>query len=247
MFRTDQANRNTATHKSKIYDEKGDIDIQHRKTGTVKTTSKIFSHHCHDRFCPICVRKRSDHEYAMLYKVCSQIKDDHKGSIFLFLTTTVPNFAIDELGVKYKAYSKGNTRFLQSALFKNVKGWYRTTEITKGRERGNNGKLLKNRVHLHWHWLLVVDKKYFKKENYITQDKWLDGCRKSYRDANIKILDIRMVKNLAQGLREVCKYIVKPGDFFDDVETFTKLDTFLHKKRFIAKGGVIKTLLCEAA
>jgi hypothetical protein len=222
--------------------ERADIGIQHRKTGAVETASKIFVHHCHDRFCPICMRNHSDSQFALLNEIIAQVKGTHKKCVFLFMTTTIPNFDIVELGGKYKWYSAGNTRFIKTVLFEPVLGWYRTTEITKGKERDVTGKYLKNRVHLHYHWLLVVDKKYFKRENYITQEEWLDGCRKSYRNPNIKVLDIRRIQNIEEGLRELCKYVVKPTDFSDDPEYIQKLDTFLHKKRFIAKGGIIKEL-----
>jgi hypothetical protein len=171
----------------------------------------------------------------------SRIKEEFPDCRFILLTTTIPNFHIDDIEEKYKWYTDGLGRFRKTKLFKDVLGWHRSEEITTGTEKDSKGKPLKNRIHLHSHWFICVKESYFSK-GYITQKEWLKGIVRSLRDENIKVLDIRVIGGSEKDIREVCKYIIKPTDFLDNLLYFEKLADALKGKRLSAKGGAIKRI-----
>jgi hypothetical protein len=60
------------------------------------------------------------------------------------------------------------------------------------------------------------------------------------------IVDVRAVKDLEGGLKEVIKvahYSVKPTEILSDPEWFVEFHKQVFKKRFLAKGGLLKEYL----
>lgn len=87
--------------------------------------------------------------------------------IVVFLTLTVKNPPAIELRDTLKAMNSVWQRLAQTKRFKGVvKGFIRTTEVT----RGKDGDMM---AHPHFHALLLVDSSYFAR-NYIKQLEWVE-------------------------------------------------------------------------
>lgn len=195
---------------------------------------------------------------------------------WLFLTLTVRNCDIGNLGATLTTMNAAWNRLSNRGIFKPkpgngrsrilpngtlnewhkefigpvkpealVKGWIRTTEVTRGADGS---------AHPHFHVLMAVPSSYFKGDNYISHEKWVEIWRESLRVNYDPNVDIRTVKSklapgddpanfLRSAVAETLKYSVKPSDMIDDPNWFLELTRQVHRKRFMATGGILKDLL----
>jgi hypothetical protein len=167
------------------------------------------------------------------------ILKDYPKARWLFLTLTVKNCDITELGDTITAMNASWKRLLKRKEFAPVTGWIRTTEVTRGKD---------NTAHPHFHALLMVPPSWFS-IHYVTQARWVAIWRDCAKLDYDPILDIRTVKakggktDIHSAASETLKYAVKPSDMIDNPEWFLELTRQLHKRRFIATGGVLKDVL----
>lgn len=173
-----------------------------------------------------------------------------------FLTLTVRNCDITELRATISSMNAAWKRLTHRAEFRNVLGWIRTTEVTKGKDGS---------AHPHFHCMLMLSPSYFAR-GYITQARWAELWKECLRADYTPIVDVRIVRPkkasrealeaaktpleasteaIADAAREVLKYAVKPSDMFDDDEWFLELTRQVHHLRFIASGGALKDALRE--
>jgi len=199
---------------------------------------------CRVRHCPVCQWRRSLMWQARFLKALPSIEAAHPTARWLFLTLTVRNCAIADLRQTLQSMNQAWHRLVKRPEFAgNVRGWIRTTEVTRGRD---------DSAHPHFHCLLMVKPSYFGK-GYVTQSRWTDLWRECARLNYRPIVDIRTVKArrgapgetpLRQALKETLKYAVKPSDMEGD--WLLELTRQVHRLRFVASGGVLKSVLRES-
>lgn len=200
---------------------------------------------CRVRHCPVCQWRRTLMWQARFYQALPKIVADWPTSRWLFLTLTVRNCAIDELGETLTAMNAAFKRMEKRKELSPVKGWIRATEVTRGKDGS---------AHPHFHCLLMVSPTWFTK-HYVKQERWIELWRECLRVSYSPNVDIRTIKtksgevvaNVAEQLQssvaETLKYSVKPEDMAEDPDWFLELTRQLHKRRFISTGGALKNVL----
>lgn len=200
----------------------------------------IRSSFCRVRLCPMCQWRRSVKLVTQLGLLLNVLKED--GCLdYLFLTLTQRNCELLELSRGIDELSKAFNRFRgYKDLKKVVRGWFKALEVTYNR--------LTNTWHPHFHVLLAVPKSYFHSRDYLSQAKFVELWRRALGVDYDPVVDVRRVKgDLEKVLLEVAKYTVKDAGLFNaDIEHSKQLlcvlDKALHKRRFVAYGGVFKEL-----
>ena len=182
---------------------------------------------------------------ARFYQALPKIVVDYPSSRWLFLTLTVRNCEIGELGTVLTAMNAAFKRMEKRKELSPVQGWIRATEVTRGKDGS---------AHPHFHCLLMVPPSWFTRD-YVKQARWVELWRDCLRVNYEPNIDIRAVKtktgevvaNVAEQLQsavaETLKYSVKPEDMANDPEWFLELTRQLHKRRFISTGGALKNVL----
>lgn len=218
---------------------------------TGETTLRLReAHFCRVRHCPVCQWRRSLMWQARFHQSLPKIVQAHPKARWVFLTLTVRNCPIGELGETLTAMNAGWQRVKDRKEFKPVQGWVRTTEVT----RGGDGS-----AHPHFHALLMVPPSWFRGQTYVKQSRWVELWAESMRLDYVPVVDVRVVKAaipegpetsldamgfaLQRAVAETLKYSVKPGDMTDDPNWFLELTRQAHKRRFVATGGVLKNVL----
>lgn len=200
---------------------------------------------CRVRHCPVCQWRRTLMWQARFYQALPKIVADYPSSRWLFLTLTVRNCAIDDLGERLTVMNSAFQRLKDRKEFTPVQGWIRATEVTRGKDGS---------AHPHFHCLLMVPPSWFTRD-YVKQARWVELWRDCLRVNYEPNIDVRAVKtktgevvaNVAEQLQsavaETLKYSVKPEDMANDPEWFLELTRQLHKRRFISTGGALKNVL----
>lgn len=182
---------------------------------------------------------------ARFYQALPCLVSEYPRSRWLFLTLTVRNCDIEDLGERLTLMNSAFQRMKVRKDFAPVQGWIRTTEVT----RGSDGS-----AHPHFHCLLMVPPSWFTRD-YVKQARWVElwrDCLRVNYDPNIDIRAVKTksgepVSNIATQLQgavaETLKYAVKPDDMTADPEWFLELTRQIHKRRFIATGGALKNIL----
>lgn len=196
---------------------------------------------CRVRLCPMCSWRRSLKVAGQMQQIMEEIQAKEPMA-YVLLTLTVRNVSGDDLGDTIDAMMQGWNRFVQRVAYKDaVKGYYRALEITHNLDYSSE---FFDSFHPHFHVLLAVKPSYFTSRYYLSQAKWMRLWQEAMRLSYSPSVDVRRVKgNSAAAVAEVAKYAVKPGDFLTDdwdltVDTVRLLDQVLHRRRFIAFGGL---------
>jgi len=200
---------------------------------------------CRCRHCPVCQWRRSLMWQARFYQAIPEIIKLYPGGRWVFLTLTVRNCDIANLGETLTWMNAAFQRLKDRKEFKPVLGWIRTTEVTRGADGS---------AHPHFHTLMMVPSSWFTRD-YVQHARWVElwgGCLRVDYTPNV---DIRTVKSkslktdqtVAESLRgvvkETLKYAVKPSDMVAEPEWFLELTRQSFKRRFVATGGVLKNVL----
>ncbi|MGD7042886.1 protein rep, partial [Klebsiella pneumoniae] len=90
------------------------------------------AHLCRVRLCPVCQWSRSLMWQARFYQSLPRIVADYADSRWMFLTLSVRNCAIDELGETLSRMKTAFQRLKERKEFRPVQGWIRTTVVTRG-------------------------------------------------------------------------------------------------------------------
>ena len=192
---------------------------------------------CRVRHCPVCQWRRSLMWKAKAHKILPKIVVNYPTHRWLFVTLTIKNCPITELRVVLKEMNLAFRRMTRRKGWL-PKGWLRSTEVTRGRDRS---------AHPHFHCLLMVPPSYFGK-NYIKQAEWVELWRSCMKLDYNPIIDVRAVKKGQQPMQlvpELLKYVTKESDMVSDREWFLELTRQMHKMRCVATGGVLKDYLRE--
>ena len=146
------------------------------------------AHFCRVRHCPVCQWRRSLMWQARFYQSLPAIQEAHPKARWLFLTLTVRNCPVGQLGETLTAMNAGWQRLKDRKDFKPVTGWVRTTEVTRGRDGS---------AHPHFHALLMVPPSMLSGVNYVKQARWVELWQESMRLDYTPVVDVRTVKSKA--------------------------------------------------
>ena len=169
---------------------------------------------CKDRLCDGCQNRRALRCFAVTTKILHKIRDKNPSYQYVFLTLTVPNVPLAELGneidLMFKSWNRFNSR---TEVKKVVKGYLRALEITYNHERDD--------FHPHFHILIVVPSNYFGKI-YIKHERWQQLWKEARGLEVNPSVDVRKVKAnltpeekaagidaMVKAAAEVCKYSLK--------------------------------------
>jgi len=204
---------------------------------------------CRVRYCPVCQARRALMWRARFYQELPKLLAEYPKSRWLFLTLTVRNCPITELGDTLTAMNASWRRLIDRKEFRPVQGWARTTEVT----RGEDGS-----AHPHFHVLLMVPPSMLAK-NYVAHARWVElwrDCLRADYDPNVDIRTVKPAKQRIEetneqtptaamrgAIAETLKYSVKPGDMVSDPAWFIELTKQTHKRRFVATGGALSDVL----
>ena len=186
---------------------------------------------CDDRFCETCQMLKSRMWQRRFRDAAPELIKRHPGARWLMLTLTIRNPDIYQTRAALGEMNKAWKRLTRRAEFRDVLGWIRATEVTRGGSGKTKGtdkpRVVDNTSHPHFHVLLMVSGTYFNGERYISQAKWLKAWQECMRDDGITEVDIRTIKPrpgyvekeggdglgwLMAGALEVLKYTGKMAD-----------------------------------
>lgn len=190
---------------------------------------------------------------ARFYQALPGIVEKHPKARWIFLTLTVRNCEVTQLGDTLTVMNQAWQRLIKRKEFKPVLGWIRTTEVTKSKDGS---------AHPHFHALVMVPPSWFTRD-YVKHSRWVDlwqGCLKVSYSPNVDVRTVKprvgsgsdgnhlesTVEALQGAVAETLKYSTKPDDMTDDGDAdgwFLELTRQTHKRRFIATGGALKDVL----
>lgn len=181
---------------------------------------------------------------ARFYSALPELLEVMPTAKWIFLTLTIRNCDITDLKSILAEMNSAWKRLINRKQFSAIKGWLRTTEVTRGKDGS---------AHPHFHVLMQVPSSYFKK-HYIAHEQWItlwqEAMRLDYRPS-IRIQTVRPKPGqeakdaLQSSVAETLKYSVKPADMVEDSEWFLEMTRQVHKLRFVASGGTLKDVLRE--
>ncbi len=180
---------------------------------------------CKSKLCPVCNWRRAMKNSYQAQKVIEEVIKEKPKARWLFLTLSTKN-AIDgdTLEQSLKHLTKAFDRLSRYKRLNKILLDLCSTEVTVNKNDGSYNQ--------HMHVLLCVENAYFrKKENYITQEEWVNLWQRAlqvdYRPvANIKAIkpNKKGDKDIESAIKETSKYSVKSSDFLtDDDEKIKKL------------------------
>lgn len=202
---------------------------------------------CKSKLCPVCNWRRAMKNSSQAQKVIEEVVKEKPKARWLFLTLSTKNSISGEhLDQSLKEMSKAfNKLKMYSKVKKNLVGFMRSTEVTVNKNDGSYNQ--------HMHVLLCVESAYFrKKENYITQEEWVDLWQKALQVYYKPVANIKAIKPNKKGdkdiqaaIKETSKYSVKSSDYLTgnqekDAEIVQDLEQGLYRKRMLSYGGLLK-------
>lgn len=199
---------------------------------------------CRVRLCPMCMWRRA---LAMSYQVLRVAHElEARRSVrWLFVTLTVANCSSMDLPFTLNEVFGGLRRLSHQAWFRRyVVGWFRTMEITRNRTDGT--------WHPHVHVLMAVRPGYFV-DGYRRHELWVQDWRRAARLLYDPSVRVQSVRDLGVGVREVAKYVTKPGLVGEgtgpvsvvDEETVRVLVSVLRGRRLFGYGGEMRAIFHE--
>lgn len=207
---------------------------------------------CRLRLCPMCQWRRSLKMFGQVQTITDKILERDKSTRFLFATFTVKNVdaenletCINILNNKFLYLVSRNKTFAPAKKLKqNLLGYLKAVEVTYNTKDKT--------YHPHLHVIFAVKSTFFKnKQNYMTKKEWIELWQQALGVDYKPQTDIRAIKtNTGKAIAEVAKYPAKVAPILslpDDeaVEVLKTLTLSLHKKRFVAYGGIFKTIKQE--
>lgn len=206
---------------------------------------------CRIRYCSTCQWRRELMWLARFFQALPELQARYPTARWLFLTLTVRNCHISELGDTLDAMNKAWQRLKDRKEFSPVQGWVRTTEVTRAKDGS---------AHPHFHCLLMVPSSMASGKNYVKHARWVEMWRDCLRVDYSPVVDIRTVKDkapkgekgegdadplasLRKAAAETLKYAVKPSDMVADPEWLLELTRQTRHRRFIAAGGALRDVL----
>lgn len=212
-----------------------------KETGEIKL-KLVSADFCKLRHCPVCNWRRSLRLKASFFSFIEPFMEENPRSRWIFLTLTTPNVPIEELGEQLTKMNQAWKRFTQRKAMRFIKGFVRTTEVTREKKR-------RNYAHPHFHVVLQVDPSYFQGKFYLSHDKWLKLWQESMRDESIEQVNVQAVKagtstdGIILEITKAFTYSIKLDDYKNPDEWLLEYFRQVHRRRFIVAGGNLKNAI----
>lgn len=207
---------------------------------------------CRLRLCPMCQWRRSLKMFGQVKKITDKILESDKSIRFIFGTFTIRNcdakdleVCIDNLNKKFRYLVASSLTFAPAKKLKqNLLGYLKAVEVTYNTKDKT--------YHPHLHVIFAVRNTFFSSSKYyMSKKEWINLWQQALGVDYKPQTDIRAIKSgTAKAVAEVAKYPVKTAPILkldDDeaVEVLKTLTMSLNKKRFVAYGGIFKTVKQE--
>lgn len=200
---------------------------------------------CNTRLCPFCEWRRTRVWRARLTDGLTALYGDEPKLRGVFLTLTVKNPRLEDLGETLTDMNRAWERFRKRSFFP-TDLWFRRTEVTVTGRPGTNSFS----AHPHFHVLLLVKPSYFS-TGYIKQTtwqkEWMDAARLDYAP----IVDVRSAKSSLSGgcstedasksaVVEAAKYAAKATALMELGPAISELHWQLRNRRLYALSRRLK-------
>ena len=200
---------------------------------------------CNTRLCPFCEWRRTRVWRARLSEGLSRLYVDQPKLRGVFLTLTVKNPRLEELGDTLDQMNRAWNRMVQRSFFP-TDLWFRRTEVTVTGRPGLEGFS----AHPHFHVLLLVRPSYFSRD-YIKQTtwqkEWMDSARLNYAP----VVDVRSAKtktgrgsspsdDAKSAVVEAAKYAAKATALMELGPAITELHWQLKNRRLYAMSKKLR-------
>ena len=200
---------------------------------------------CNTRLCPFCEWRRTRAWRARLYDGLGRLYEDKPKLRGVFLTLTVRNCLLEDLGDTLDHMNKSWNRLAQRSFFP-TDFWFRRTEITVGMN-GISGQAF---AHPHFHVLLLVKPSYFS-HGYVRQSEWqkqwMDAARLNYAP----VVDVRSAKEKSSSglssagsaqaaVLEAAKYAAKATDLMELGPAISEFHWQLRNRRLYALSSKLR-------
>ena len=194
---------------------------------------------CNTRLCPFCEWRRTRVWRGRLTDGLSRLYADKPKLRGVFLTLTVRNSRLEDLGQTLTDMNRAWDRLARRRSFP-TSYWFRRTEVTITGIPGTDGYS----AHPHFHVLMLVKPSYFS-HGYIRQTEWqkqwMDAARLDYAP----IVDVRSAKknssagssteeNTRAAVLEAAKYASKATQLMELGPAITELHWQLRGRRLYA-------------
>jgi plasmid rolling circle replication initiator protein Rep len=193
--------------------------VFHSITCGQHTVKSYPTYRCKKMFCPDCASERAARLSRQTEMKIGEVMKTTPGRL-CFLTLTAKNSRTLETGLK--DLKRSFAAFKRKKAFKaHIKGYVGGFEYTY------NAKTNDFHVHLH---LIVLRGKFWNQSDI--SDTWREVTGDSF------IVDIREVKDVHKGVKELCKYIVKSTDLMKmPDEKFREVTEIRRGTRMFISGG----------
>jgi len=205
------------------------------------------SRFCRVNLCPVCSWRKQLAWRGRFFKAVPKIREAYPKARWIFVTLTVANVPINELG---PAINEMNTAWnrLRNRKTWPALGYLRALEVTRETSRPEF-------AHPHFHAMLLVPPNYFSGQNYIKQSDWREMWRESLRvdyqpSVNIKAIKPKAVNpedpnsdGLTEAVLSTLSYHVKgakSSNLYDDAAFFNDLFKQMRRVRTVSVGGVLR-------
>jgi len=199
---------------------------------------------CKYRLCPMCSWRRSLKTFGQTSKIMDEA--EKQGYAFVFVTLTIKNCFKSELSRTLDHLYQSLTRFDRLKAVKNaVCGHMEVIEITHNVDKKSDSY---DTFHPHIHAIWAVKPSYFTSKDYISKSKLIEIWRESLQVAYDPSVSIDRANTANKGhIREVSKYMVKPGEILQEDPDLTdsvvwSLDRALFNRRMVFYKGILKQI-----
>ena len=206
---------------------------------------------CRKRLCPFCEWRRTKAMRARLHQGLSALYEDQPKLRGVFLTLTVKNVPLQDLGEELERMNKAWARLKKCSFFP-TDLWFRRTEVTVGHTLTKKGQLLDPAVsgggqvmaHPHFHVLLLVKPSYFTRD-YVKHSEWQKQWQMALRADYAPVVDVRTAKSKSgksktciddakSAVLEAAKYTSKASELMELGPATTELHWQLKGKKLMA-------------
>lgn len=218
------------------------LEFKRYEDGEKKLNRAYF---CKYRLCFMCMWRRSLKAYGQQSQIMDEV--EKLGYRFIFGSLTIQNCQGPDLGNAITLLNQGKFNLMRQNKYKKaVHGSLWTLEVTHNVNRKSQWF---DTYHPHLHFIWAVKSTYFKGTNYIKKPQFIKDWQKAAKldyKPNVWIQAVRKGK-AASTVKEVTKYVTKPGNLLTDDDKLTdsgiwNLDKALANRRLIMNTGIMKTV-----
>lgn len=213
------------------------------------TNGKLTLHKmssCRVRLCPLCAWRRSLKVFYNNLSIVEYLKKKFNYE-FIFLTLTIPNVTSDKLNDTLDWLDASVHRMYERPEWKAVvKGACRCVEVTHNVDTTSPSY---DTYHPHIHYMLAVNKSYFKSRNYMSAKAWTELWRSCLHYPLNKPLSVDVKKcygTTEKAVAECSKYSTKDTEYVVDsnfnlsIDSVATLDKALANRRLLTYTGAFR-------